>query len=131
MKLSTFRTEAFSKNDRRLGRLVVAGLVVGMLTAAPAMAEDAPDVAKLWSKNCQSCHGPDGKGKTKMGEKAGVKDLTSAEVKGSLTEAKAAEAIKAGVKEKDDPSKFAMKAYADKLSAAEIDALAKHSLSFK
>jgi cytochrome c553 len=120
-----------SGRDRRLGRLVVAGLFAGVLAATPALAEDAVDVGKLWTKHCQSCHGADGKGKTKMGEKAGVKDLSSAEVKGALTEAKAAEAIKVGVKEKDDPSKLAMKGYSDKLSAAEIDALAKHSLSFK
>ncbi len=131
MKITSTRLGTISTNDRRMGRLLLAGLVAGALSATPAMAEDAPDAGKLWSKHCQSCHGPDGKGKTKMGEKSGVKDLTSAEVKGSLTEAKAADAIKSGVKEKDDPSKFAMKAYSDKLSAAEIDVLAKHSLSFK
>lgn len=118
--------------DWRLGGLLAVGMVAALLTAAaPASAEDAPDAAKLWTKNCQSCHGPDGKGKTKMGEKAHVEDLTAADVKAKLTEAKAAEAIKNGIKEKDDPSKFAMKAYGDKLSAAEIEALAKHSLTFK
>jgi cytochrome c553 len=111
---------------------MVAFAAVTMI-AAPVRAADepaAPDVAKLWTKNCQSCHGPDGKGKTKAGEKAKVKDLSSAEVKSSLTREKAVEAIKNGVKEKDS-DKMAMKAYSEKLSQAEIEALADHSLSFK
>ena len=49
-------------------------------------------------------------------------------VKAGLTKAKAVEAIKNGVKHED---KVAMKPYADKLSEAEIDALADHSLAFK
>jgi cytochrome c553 len=108
--------------------VALAALLAG--AAAPALAEDAPDAAKLWTKHCQSCHGPDGKGHTKAGEKAKVRDLSAADVKGALTKEKAAEAIRVGVKEKDG-DKLAMKAYADKLSEAEIQALAAHSLSFQ
>lgn len=108
---------------------VIAAALVTVFFAGHAVAADA-DVAKLWSKNCQTCHGADGKGKTKSGEKSGVKDLSLAEVKGKLDKAKAVAAIKDGVKEKDS-DKMAMKAYADKLSAAEIDLLAEYSLSFK
>ncbi len=108
--------------------LVVAALATVFL-AGNALAADA-DVAKLWSKHCQTCHGADGKGKTKSGEKAGVKDLTAPDVKGKLEKAKVVTAIKDGVKEKDS-DKMAMKAYADKLSAAEIEALADYSMAFK
>ena len=104
--------------------------VAGVLVAGPALAADAIDASKLWTKNCQTCHGADGKGKTKAGEKAGVKDLTSAEVKGKLTKAKAVEDITKGIKEKDS-DKMAMKAYAEKLSAAEIEALADYTLTLK
>lgn len=120
------------QSSRSLSRpaAVLSVALAGVLLAGAAFAADAVDVDKLWTKNCQTCHGPDGKGKTKAGEKAGVKDLTSAEVKGKLDKAKAVAAIKDGVKEKDS-DKMAMKAYAEKLSAAEIEALADHSLAFK
>ena len=108
--------------------LVAAALATVFLAGSAAAAD--VDAAKLWTKNCQTCHGADGKGKTKSGEKAGVKDLTSAEVKGKLDKAKALASMKDGVKEKDS-DKMAMKSYADKLSAEEMDALATYALSFK
>jgi mono/diheme cytochrome c family protein len=101
-----------------------------VLLAGTASAADPVDAAKLWSKNCQTCHGADGKGKTKSGEKAKVKDLTAADVKSKLTRAKAIEAIAKGVKE-EGSDKMAMKAYSEKLSTAEIEALADYSMAFK
>lgn len=107
------------------------------MSASPCFAADeapaaAPsvDVAKLWAKNCKSCHGDDGKGETKAGAKAKVRDLTSAEVKAEMTKETAIKAIREGVKVKDS-EKMAMKAYAEKLTAPEIEALADHSLAFK
>lgn len=118
-------------------REIMVGMVVaalaGVLLAGSAFAADAAnavDAQKAWQKSCQSCHGPDGKGKTKAGEKSGVKDLTSAEVKAAWPRAKAIEAIRDGVKEKGS-DKFAMKGYAEKLTPAEIEALADYSLAFK
>ena len=108
---------------------VAIAVLTGVFLAGTSRADDV-DAAKLWTKNCQTCHGPDGKGKTKAGEKAKVKDLTSAEVKGKLTKAKAAEDIKNGIKE-EGSDKMAMKAYGDKLSAAEIDALSAYVLTLK
>ena len=111
----------------------MAVLAALMLTAGSARAADeaaGTDAGKLWTKHCQSCHGPDGKGKTKAGEKANVKDLTAADVKSGLTREKAIDAIKNGVKAKDS-DKMVMKSYSDKLSQAEIEALADHSLAFK
>lgn len=117
---------------RRRGALagMVVAAVAGLLLAGSAIAADAVDVQKAWQKSCQSCHGADGKGKTKAGEKSGAKDLTSAEVKAAWPRAKMVEAIRDGVKEKDS-DKMAMKSYADKLSAEEMDALATYSMSFK
>ena len=59
-----------------------------------------------------------------------MEDLTAADVKAKTTRDKALEAITKGVKE-EGSDKLAMKAYADKLSPAEIEALADHSLAFK
>lgn len=112
------------------GAGLAAVALAAVCLARPAMAADAPDAAKLWTKNCQTCHGPDGKGKTKAGEKAKVKDLTAADVKSGLTKAKAADTIKNGVKEKDS-DKMAMKAYSDKLSDAEVQALADYVMALK
>ena len=44
----------------------------------------AAEVKEAWDKNCASCHGKDGKGETKAGKKADVKDLTDSEVPGVL-----------------------------------------------
>lgn len=132
MILISSRRASSSSTELAIGRALATGLVGAVLAcASPSFAEDAPDTAKLWAKHCQSCHGADGKGKTKMGQKLDVRDLTAADVKSSLTQAKAAEAIKNGVKDPKDESKLVMKSYSEKLSAAEIDALAAHSLTFK
>ena len=56
----------------------VAGIVFVLL---PAQAENTPtDGASLFKAKCAMCHGPDGAGKTPMGQKLGVRDLRSAEV---------------------------------------------------
>jgi len=44
----------------------------------------AADVQENWTKNCAACHGKDGKGETKAGKKADVKDLTDANYQASL-----------------------------------------------
>jgi mono/diheme cytochrome c family protein len=92
---------------------IIAGATV-LLGVAGARAQDANE---LWTKSCASCHGPDMKGDTKAGKAMGVKDLTTLK----LDKAAAAKAIKEGVKRDD---KQVMKAFGDKLSEAEIDALA-------
>jgi cytochrome c553 len=124
------RSNPNSDQMRAWTALAVAATLVAVFFASPVLAADAPDAAKLWTKNCQTCHGADGKGKTKAGEKAKVRDLTAADVKSGLTRQKAIDAMKNGVKEKDS-DKLAMKSYADKLSDAEIQALADYTLALK
>jgi cytochrome c553 len=133
--ISSLRSRSGSRTgaSRIRTALPVAIALVAMVAASPVLAADeaaAIDTAKLWAKHCQSCHGADGKGKTKAGEKAHVKDLTAADVKSGLTRQKAIDAMKNGVKEKDS-DKMAMKSYSEKLSDAEIQALADYSLAFK
>ena len=52
-------------------------LTATLLVAALAQAGDAKE---NFDKSCAKCHGADGQGKTKMGEKLGIKDLTDAKV---------------------------------------------------
>lgn len=58
-------------------------LLVLVLTAASirVAGQTAPnDGATLFKSKCAMCHGPDGAGKTPMGQKLNVRDLRSAEV---------------------------------------------------
>jgi len=75
-------------------------LTIAALAAATAAAS-AADGSALWEKNCQKCHGADGKGDTKIGKKMEIKDLTDAKYQASFTDEKAAKAIKEGIKDGD------------------------------
>ena len=46
--------------------------------AAMLVSVSAADVKENWEKSCAKCHGPDGKGDTKMGKKLEIKDFTDA-----------------------------------------------------
>jgi cytochrome c553 len=97
------------------------------LLIAGAVSLNAADAKALWDKDCAKCHGADGKGKTKMGEKLGVKDYTDAKVQAEFKDDAMAKAIKEGVKDGD---KTKMKAFAE-YSDAEIKALVAHIRSLK
>jgi mono/diheme cytochrome c family protein len=77
------------------------------------------DAARTWKAKCASCHGEDGKGKTKQGEKMKIGDLTAA----TASDAKLKEAIEKGVKEEKDGVKKEMEGYAGKLKPEQIDEL--------
>ena len=98
------------------------------LLLAGAVSVRAADAKENWEKSCTKCHGPDGKGKTKMGEKAGVKDYTDAKVQEAMKDDAMIKAIKEGVK---DGETNKMKAFGDVLSDDEIKALVKYVRDFK
>jgi mono/diheme cytochrome c family protein len=107
-------------------KLILMGVALFMAGAVSVRAADAKET---FEKDCAKCHGTDGKGKTKMGEKLGVKDYTDAKVQGEMKDAEMAKAIKEGVKEKDS-DKTKMKAFAD-LSDDEIKGLVAYVRAFK
>lgn len=105
---------------------LIAAIVA--LTFGAAVVASAAEAKEIWEKNCAKCHGPDGKGATKMGQKLGIKDYTDAKVQEGFKDEEAIKAIKEGLKDKD--GKTLMKA-AEGLSDDEIKALVKHVRSFK
>ena len=86
----------------------------------------AADGKAVYGDNCAKCHGDDGKGQTKMGQKTGVRDYTDATVQASFTDVEGVKAVKEGLK-KDD--KTLMKAY--DLSADDITAVIAYMRTFK
>jgi mono/diheme cytochrome c family protein len=99
--------------------------IFGLILAfGPSVA--AADAKAIYDKDCAKCHGPDGKGQTRMGKQAGAKDYTDAAVQAGFTDEHAIKSIKEGVKVK---GKEVMKP-ADKLSDAEIKALVGHIRAF-
>ena len=98
------------------------------LLIAGAVSVRAADAKENWEKNCTKCHGADGKGKTKMGEKLAIKDYTDAKVQDDMKDDAMTKAIKEGVK---DGEKTKMKAYGDVLSDDEVKALVKYVRDFK
>jgi cytochrome c553 len=95
--------------------------------AAMVMSVSAADVKENWEKSCAKCHGPDGKGDTKMGKKLEVKDFTDAKVQADMKDDAMLKAIKEGVKDGD---KTRMKAV-EGLSDEEMKALVDYVRKFK
>ena len=95
---------------------------------AAAMTASAADAKENWEKSCLKCHGADGKGDTKMGQKLGVRDYTDAKVQAELKDDAAFKAIKEGLKDKE--GKTLMKPI-EGATDDEIKALVGHIRSFK
>jgi cytochrome c553 len=103
-------------------------IVTLALLVAGAVSVRAADAKENWDKSCKVCHGADGKGKTKMGEKYGIKDYTDAKVQDAMKDDAMVKAIKDGVKEGE---KTKMKAFGDALSDDDVKALVKYIRAFK
>ena len=98
---------------KRMIVIAAAALTAAVVTASAA------DAKENWEKSCAKCHGPDGKGDTKMGKKVEVKDFTDAKYQAGMKDEEMFKAIKEGVKEAD---KVRMKA-TEGLSDDEMKAL--------
>lgn len=106
-------------------RLLTLSIVI---LAASAISAAAGDAKETYEKDCAKCHGADGKGQTKMGQKLGIKDYTDAKVQADMTDDAALKAIKEGVKDKE--GKTLMKA-AEGVSDDEAKALVQVVRGFK
>ncbi len=103
-------------------------LITVAACGAIVVSASAADVKENWDQKCKVCHGPDGKGDTKMGKKFEIKDLTDAKYQDSLKDDAMAKAIKDGVKDGD---KTRMKAFGESLNDAEIKDLVAFVRKFK
>jgi cytochrome c553 len=106
-------------------KILILATILGF---AAAMTASAGDAKETWDKTCAKCHGPDGKGQTKMGQKLGIKDYTDAKVQAAFTDDEAFKALKEGLK--DSEGKTRMKP-AEGLTDDEIKALVQHVRGFK
>src|SRR5947209_8258718 len=97
---------------------VLKGIVIvctGLAALALATASFAADEgAAMFKSKCAMCHGPDGSGKTMMGEKLKIPDLHSADV-----QKKTDDELKAIIGKGKDK----MPGYEGKLSKEQIDSL--------
>jgi cytochrome c553 len=101
-------------------KIALSATVTASLILLGGVARSA-EIPENWSKNCASCHGPDGTGHTKAGRMAQVKDMTNPDYQKTFTDEQAAKQIKDGLK---DPSgKEKMRAFADKLSDDDVKSL--------
>ena len=103
-------------------------LVMLAITATALLSASAGDAKENYDKACAKCHGKEGKGDTKMGQKSGCKDYSDPKVQDAMKDDAAIKAIKEGVKDKD--GKVLMKP-AEDLSDADIKALVVYMRTFK
>ena len=101
------------------------GLCALLLVARPTSAAEGADDAtvKLFKAQCSSCHGVDGKGKTTIGKKNGVRDWTDGKTLKAMSDAQIRQLLREG--KKGDDGKQKMPGF-KKLSDAQIDALIKY-----
>jgi len=98
-------------------RMILLAAMFGLATAFTVKADAPKD---NWDNLCAKCHGPEGKGDTKMGQKLGCKDFTDAAVQADIKDDAAFKALKEGLK--SDDGKTLMKPF-DQLSDDDIKAL--------
>jgi cytochrome c553 len=103
-------------------------LITLLFGAAGLISASAADAKENWEKICGKCHGPDGKGDTKMGQKLAIKDLTDVKLQAELKDEQAFKAVKEGIK--DAEGKIKMKP-AEGLSDDDIKALVAHVRTLK
>jgi mono/diheme cytochrome c family protein len=106
-------------------KIIIIAALFGLTAAISASADEAKD---NWTNLCAKCHGDDGKGQTKMGQKLGAKDYTDPQVQAAMKDDEAFKAVKEGVTSKDD--KTLMKPY-DTLTDDQIKALIAYMRAFK
>ena len=123
-QITTARLQT-SQTHNVMKKILIVGVAMGAIGVLSARADDAK---ATYDKDCAKCHGADGKGQTKMGQKLGVKDYTDAKVQAEIKDEDAVKAIKEGVKDKE--GKVLMKP-AEGISDADAKALVAYIRAFK
>ena len=103
-------------------------IAISIAIAAAGLSARAADSKATYEDQCAKCHGVDGKGATKMGQKLGAKDYTDAQVQAELKDDAAIKATKEGLKDKD--GKVLMKP-SEGLSDDDIKGLVAYMRTFK
>ncbi|MBN8469767.1 cytochrome c [Corallococcus exiguus] len=101
-------------------------LLSTLLLCAPAVSHAEDDVAALWDKSCKNCHGPDGRAQTRMGQKESIPDMSRASWQKRESDAELRKVIANG--SSHNPK---MKAYKDRLTPEQMDALVGYIRTFK
>ena len=104
-----------AQNMFRWGKLIGSAVTLGgllLLLSSPVKAQETGE--SLFKGKCAMCHGPDGAGKTPMGEKLKIPDMHSADVQ-KKSDADLKTVIAKG--------KDKMPGYETKLSKEQIDKL--------
>ena len=97
-------------------------LVLVSLVLATSVSAAAPLSAREnFDKHCVDCHGADGKSQTRLGRKAGAKDLSDAKAMAKHSDEELFKTIKFGRKNRKGEEK--MDAFGDGLSDKEITQL--------
>jgi cytochrome c553 len=122
-------TRYYSQKEKDFMRTQNPSRATLLLAAALVATASRADLQENWTKNCASCHGKDGKGQTKAGKMADVKDFTDATYQASFTDEQSFTRIKEGLKDKN--GKDRMKPFADKLKDDEIKELVAHIRTLK
>ena len=68
--------------------------IAALALATAALSTYGADAAANWTAQCAKCHGPDGKGDTKMGHKLDIADLTDPKMQAKFTDDDAFKAMK-------------------------------------
>jgi mono/diheme cytochrome c family protein len=85
----------------------------------------ATDGQGLYNKSCSACHGVDGKGQTKIGQKIGAKDLSQSK----LTDAEIEKQVREG--KLGDDGKIKMPSFKDAFTPEEVKALVAYVKAFR
>ena len=93
-------------------------IVVGLFLTASAVAAQAPDGKALYEKNCRMCHGPLGVAPEAMVKMMGKIPTFNAAFMASRSDDSVVKVLEHGIGK--------MKPYKDKLTAAEMAAVAKY-----
>ena len=101
--------------------------LAALLLSLGASVTLATPASEIWTNQCAKCHGADGAGKTKIGQKLKLKDYTDAAVQTAMKDEDMTKAIKTGITEN---GKEKMKAFSD-IPDADVTALVAYIRTFK